>query len=448
MFVSSARAALIHRHAAPRAMSVTAVAATERATFVSSSSSRVRAPRRRRAGRPARAAASEGDDIETERGREPRANVRVNARGSALRLENVERSPSFRLALFADCQYADKENQTRDDGSGRVKFFREAKRRLADAFDAFDARASELSGIVNLGDLFDGYNDDDKTTRPVLRGEMREETREKNRRDLSVVADIVNSSSTRVFHCIGNHDCSVTKRTFLSAVNATSMGEYYSVPMPRKWRLVILDTTDLNPRYVPADSSEYDAAFAFAKEAADNDREEIVPWGGGIGPTQFAWLESELKDAKEKEDRVIIASHNALHRDAARYQMSAWNSDAVSSLIEESGVVKICLAGHDHPGKYLYRHGVHYVTLEAMLEAKNNTSYAFLDVYQHEAILTGVGASTSRKMRVSPHGLFTGIATFGAETIGAIAGAGSDASVETSQMGLIEWINTRGRDAY
>ena len=329
-----------------------------------------------------------------------------------------------------------------------MKFFRDARRRLADAFDAFDARASELSGIVNLGDLFDGYNDDDKTTRPVLRGEMREETREKNRRDLSVVADIVNSSSTRVFHCIGNHDCSVTKRAFLSAVNATSMGEYYSVPMPRKWRLVILDTTDLNPRYVPADSSEYDAAFAFAKEAADNDREEIVPWGGGIGPTQFAWLESELKDAKEKEDRVIIASHNALHRDAARYQMSAWNSDAVSSLIEESGVVKICLAGHDHPGKYLYHHGVHYVTLEAMLEAKNNTSYAFLDVYQHEAILTGVGASTSRKMRVSPHGLFTGIATFGAETIGAIAGAGSDASVETSQMGLIEWINTRGRDAY
>ena len=39
--------------------------------------------------------------------------------------------------------------------------------------------------------------------------------------------------------------------------------------------------------------------------------------------------------------------------------MSAWNSDAVSSLIEESGVVKICLAGHDHPGKYLYRHGAY-----------------------------------------------------------------------------------------
>lgn len=421
------------------------VAAVAGACATRASSVRVPA-RRRRLGRPARAAASEHDDEAP--GREPRPNVRVNARGSALRLENVARSPSFRLAVFADCQFGDKPDEERDDGSGRVKYFRDSRRRLREAFLDFERRASDLSGVLNLGDLFDGYNDDDKTQRPVLRGEMREETREKNWRDLQVVADIVNSSSTRVFHCVGNHDCSVSKSDFLSAVNATSMGEYYSVPMPRKWRVIILDTTDLNPRYVDVDSSDYGAAYAFAKEAADDDREDIVAWGGGIGPTQFAWLESELKDAKEKEERVIIASHNALHRDAARYQMSAWNSDAVSSLIEESGVVKICLAGHDHPGKYLYHHGVHYVTLEAMLESKNETSYAFLDVYQHEAVLTGVGAATSRRMRVSPHGVFTGIATFGAETIGAIAGSGSDASVETSQMGLIEWINARGRDDY
>jgi len=423
-------------------MPVAAVACA-RATRASS----VRVPARRRGlGRPVRAAASEHDD--EAQGREPRPNVRVNARGSALRLENVARSPSFRLAVFADCQFGDKPDEERDDGSGRVKYFRDSRRRLREAFLDFERRASDLSGVLNLGDLFDGYNDDDKTQRPVLRGEMQEETREKNWRDLKVVADIVNSSSTRVFHCVGNHDCSVSKSDFLSAVKATSMGEYYSVPMPRKWRLVILDTTDLNPRYVAVDSNDYGAAYAFAKEAADDDREDIVAWGGGIGPTQFAWLESELKDAKEKEERVIIASHNALHRDAARYQMSAWNSDAVSSLIEESDVVKICLAGHDHPGKYLYHHGVHYVTLEAMLESKNETSYAFLDVYQHEAVLTGVGAATSRRMRVSPHGVFTGIATFGAETIGAIAGSGSDASVETSQMGLIEWINARGRDDY
>jgi hypothetical protein len=158
-------------------------------------------------------------------------------------------------------------------------------------------------------------------------------------------------------------------------------------------------------------------------------------------------LRDELNDAAAKRERVIVASHNALHRDAARYQMSAWNSDEVSDLIESSGCVKICLAGHDHPGMYHFRNSVHYVTLEAMLEAtEGETSYAFLDVYEHDAVLTGIGVASSRRMRVSPPGVFTGIATFGAAEIGAIAGSGSDARVETSSMGLVDWINAYGRD--
>ena len=85
------------------------------------------------------------------------------------------------------------------------------------------------------------------------------------------------------------------------------------------------------------------------------------------------------------------------------------------------------------------------MTLEAMLEAREGeTSYAFLDVYEHEAVLTGVGVATSRRMRVSPHGLFTGIATF--ESFGDIISSGSGARVETSSMGIVEWINRYGRD--
>jgi hypothetical protein len=87
------------------------------------------------------------------------------------------------------------------------------------------------------------------------------------------------------------------------------------------------------------------------------------------------------------------------------------------------------------------------VTLEAMLEAaEGETSFAFLDVYEHDAVLAGVGVASSRRMRVSPPGVFTGIATFGAAEIGAIAGSGSDARVETSSMGLVDWINAYGRD--
>jgi len=384
----------------------------------------------------------------------------VNARGSAMRLDNVPASRSFRLGLFADAQFADRDDETRDDDSGRVKRFRASVERLAVCMRAFEREAATLSGVVNLGDLFDGYNEDDKTTRPVLRNrEMSAETVDRNRRELSIISDVVKGTklSCPFHHCVGNHDCSVPREEFLDAVNAQRAyyrGEdalyYYSEPLPRNWRLIILDTTDLNPRYIDARVAPeyYNPALQYAVEAYGSGRDDVAPWSGGIGPIQFAWLENELASAAKNGERIIIASHNALNSKAARPQMSAWNADSVSKLIEDSGCVKLCLAGHDHPGMYCFHHGVHYVTLEAMLEAKHGeTSYAFLDVYEHEAILTGVGVATSRRMRVSPRGVFTGIATFGAGTIGELASAGSATRVETSSMGLLDWINTYGRDS-
>ena len=371
----------------------------------------------------------------------------VQGRGSSARLEAVAPKPCFRLGVFADAQYGDKADETRDDDPSRVKRFRASAQRLEECLAAFGREASSLSGIINLGDLFDGYNEDRKDLKPVLRGPMSDELKSRNAADLAVVADLVNAAGrkTPMYHTVGNHDCNVSegKEEFLRAVNMVS--PYYSVALPRGWRLIVLDTTDLNPRYIKADAVEYEPAMAFAVDAVEKNREEIVPWGGGLGPRQFAWFENELEECKEKNERVIVASHNALHPLAARFQMSAWNSGAVAELMERSGVVKICLAGHDHPGKYHKQGGVHYVTLEAMLEAREGeTSYAFLDVYEHEAVLTGVGVATSRRMRVSPHGLFTGIATF--ESFGDIISSGSGARVETSSMGIVEWINRYGRD--
>jgi hypothetical protein len=67
-------------------------------------------------------------------------------------------------------------------------------------------------------------------------------------------------------------------------------------------------------------------------------------------------------------------------------------------------------------------------------------------VYDHVAELQGVGTATSRRMRISPHGVFTGIATFGADTIADIAGTGSPTRIESTELSLVEWINKYGRD--
>ena len=161
-------------------------------------------------------------------------------------------------------------------------------------------------------------------------------------------------------------------------------------------------------------------------EAGGDKRDEVKPWGGGLGPAQLAWLAKELEAATERNEKVIVASHCALSRTAARPGMSAWDAASISETLESFECVKVCLAGHDHPGGYgrtlvpdregAYRTfgRVHYVTLEAMLEApEGGTSYAVMEVYDHEIVVAGVGSCTSRRLRTSKRGVFTGVASFG-----------------------------------
>lgn len=54
---------------------------------------------------------------------------------------------------------------------------------------------------------------------------------------------------------------------------------------------------------------------------------------------------------------------------AARATHLAWNHDEIRAVIAQApGVVAVALSGHDHMGGYALVEGVHYVTLEAMLE--------------------------------------------------------------------------------
>ena len=133
--------------------------------------------------------------------------------------------------------------------------------------------------------------------------------------------------------------------------------------------------------------------------------------------------------------------------------------------------VKVCVAGHDHPGGYGRtlvpdREGahrtfgrVHYVTLEAILEApEGGTSYAVMEVFDHEVVVTGFGACTSRRLRTSKRGVFTGVASFG-ERMGDVvdeinsndkdggpAGGDSPGGSRGGDGELIAWINrNRGK---
>ena len=77
----------------------------------------------------ARARTKDGDDDDDDDARTTRA-PRVNAVGSSARLKSVEKTRCFRLGVFADAQYGDKVDETREDDATRTKRFRASERRL------------------------------------------------------------------------------------------------------------------------------------------------------------------------------------------------------------------------------------------------------------------------------------------------------------------------------
>lgn len=391
----------------------------------------------------------------------PPSRPSIQTLGSAARVEVMRPKPLFTVGLFADAQYADKDDHERPDEPGRVKYFRAAPARLAEALAAFKREAESMACIVNLGDLVDGVNDDDvHADVPTRRGPVPEHMAERNRADLERMARVLRegAGSIPVHHCLGNHDLNVPRDECLLALGGPDhRPPYYSVKLPRGWRLIVLDTTDVNPRYADVGSEAQAACEAYVRDASRYGDAPLKPWGGGVGPAQFEWLSSELDAAVAAKERVIVASHVALSPTAARPGMAAWNAPDVSRALEACPAVALCLAGHDHPGGYgrtlvtnpedgLHTFGrVHFVTLEAMLEAPE-TSYAVLEVYEHEAIVRGIGSATTRRLRTSPNGVFTGVASFGRVADIVEDATEGNVRVETSEMGLLDWINAHRGD--
>lgn len=220
-----------------------------------------------------------------------------------------------------------------------------------------------------------------------------------------------NDPGVPVYHCLGNHDLNLPRQEVVEALR--SPAPYFSASLPRGWRLVVLDTTDLNPRYLMPGSEGHSEGLAFFEAAAPS--RLLTPWGGGIGSEQMDWLRGTLEEAERNGQRVLVASHCALHPGAAREGFCAWNAEEVAELLEASKAVAICVAGHDHTGGYYTSSGLtHFVTLEAMLEApQGSNAFCFLEVWPHHVEVRGVGAATSRRLQVTPMQKFSGIAGFG-----------------------------------
>ncbi len=251
--------------------------------------------------------------------------------------ENVK--PKLRIGLAADLHYADKPP------SG-TRYHQESLTKLAEAAKRFQQEKPEH--IIALGDLIDSAADLD-TEKGCLKQVVKEFTPLPGKHHF-VLGN----------HCVEN----LTKTEFLGIAGQEK--SYYSFDA-QGYHFVILDA-------------------CFNKEGASYGRKNFQ-WGdANIPSAELEWLRADLHETQHK---AIVCVHQCLDL-IPPYGVR--NCNAVKDVLEKSGKVLGVLQGHFHFGNYSDMHGIHYCTLQAIVEGSGpeHNAYAMLDILPGDVVrITG-----------------------------------------------------------
>lgn len=315
-------------------------------------------------------------------------------------------APLFSFGIIADVQYADA-----DDGSDFAKTvvrrYRQSLSLLRKAVSGWNARQDlSLSFIAQLGDLIDGCNKKLGASEGAL---------------AACLAALDQSRCKEVHHLIGNHELYNFDRETLAKLLNTKRGRggesYYSFQPATGWRVLVLDAYDIAA--IGATGPNLQIAERWLEENNPNDlkqpgvnwREGLsglecrwMPYNGGIGTRQLAWLDTQLQEAQQQSQRAVILSHVSLLPRSPAESCLLWNYQQVLSVCRSSSALCLVLAGHAHRGGYVQdEFGVHHVTVQSPLECDaGESASAVAHVFPDRVELEGEGRVPSRSLSLPP----------------------------------------------
>jgi len=254
--------------------------------------------------------------------------------------------PLFTFGAVADIQYADK------DTAGKRQY-RRALEILPRCIEKFNEARPAF--VVQCGDLYDGYE---------KLGDQAIEL-EKSQTDALKVLAILRRIEPPLYHVLGNH-CLRAGKDFMKRELGLERFHYdFRSPKAKGWRFVVLDGNDAGYELMSAD--------------------------------QIAWFKGALNESAKADERVIVFSHYALLKEAARHHRLK-NAAEVLPAIEASGRVAAWVAGHDHAGGYFEKAGVHHLTLKGLVESKNEPDFALFSVFSDRIVEDGFGEEPDREL--------------------------------------------------
>jgi predicted phosphodiesterase len=271
----------------------------------------------------------------------------------------------FRFGVFADVQYCD------CDPAG-TRYYREALAKAQACVEAFNEQ--DLAFVIHLGDAID--------------------------RDFasfdSVMPAFYRLKALR-YQVLGNHDYAVEAEKKIEVPGRMGMpGRWYDFSHGA-WRFVVLDGNDLSLHGRRPDEAEHAEAQAMLTKVKERQAPQGQMWNGGIGAAQLAWLEETLRDAGEKNERVLIFCHYPVFPENAH---NLWNDLELMEVVDRHACVKAWFNGHNHAGNYGERNGVHYLTLQGVVETPDTTAYAEVVVHESSLEVIGRGREETRTLKL------------------------------------------------
>lgn len=305
--------------------------------------------------------------------RRTRRDFLTTTTSSTLALAGVARSveatdrPLLSFGLMADCQYVDADTRG-------TRFYRESPRKLEEAADKLNQR--ELAFSFHLGDYIDRDFE--------------------SFHDLEPIAARFRST---LHHALGNHDFDVADERKAEVPGMLGLDRGYYSFRKAGFRFVVIDTTEISTYREATGSDSSQAALAEMKRLAAEGSAAAKPWNSRPGAEQVTWLESELEAATREKELVLVVGHHPIVPITGH---SIWSAAAMKELLQRHSCAKLYLNGHNHAGHYADSDGLHYLTLDGMVETETENAFGVADLYGDRLEIAGFGRQESHTLEFRP----------------------------------------------
>lgn len=266
--------------------------------------------------------------------------------------------PLLRFGMISDVHYANRE-------SAGTRFYNQSLTKVQEAIDRMNQE--KLGFVIELGD----FKDQDAVPNEAT-----------TLKYLTDIESVFQKFKGPTFHVLGNHDMDgISKQQFLERVENTGIPNtesYYSFNQ-KGIHFVVLDGD-------------------FTKEGKAYDHGNFSWEDASISEAEIGWLNDDLKS---NQLPTIVFIHQMLD-DSKSVKQAVQNAGEVRKILETSGNVICVLQGHVHEERYNLINGIHYYSVNAVVDGDGpeNNAYMIVDVYKNGSLkIDGFRRATDREIK-------------------------------------------------